>query len=950
MIRHYRTFAFAALAALFGCVAPASADTIQTKILAWKLNINGGGQDYGLSGYAKWYAAAKAKMVEADADIVFPYLCKNFPSFDEYTIVAATNASGTTAFGSTAGSSLLIGYKAAKFVEMKRYQTVIVTGTNDGCLRLVLQDKETDCQYAVMWFGGSNLNFGNTTTAAKYQAAIDEMCEDFPKAILIVAYSKGTPSNLDSFFTDTNGMIILREETELKIFVKPNADSDPKIAYVEDVAASCNKNPVTPIPGTLLTVPFTFTPVPFSYQVTFMDMGGTDPIEPPQMVEKGHAAVAPTPPEHAGFEFVGWDKAFDNITEDTVVTALYQTSGNAHQVSYYDWDGETFLEAEPVEDGETATGPTVNPAHEGHAFVGWLLDGEAYDLATPVTEDISLVANFSINHYDVRFFSEGEQYGEAQSIAWSDPAVRPDDPVSANPDLVFARWDKDFSCVTSALDVAAVFVDREIEVTSANFAEIVTAEIPAQTTCRLVEDVVLDGWTAVDFKGTLDGAGHSIFGLKRNLLGVLRGTVRDVTLDGGADGTSVSLNNQLREDFGLVACTNLGGAVIGVTVRNFTVTRSNGGNGGLGFGLVSGYMTSADGRCAVVSNCVVEASCSISQGSNGNMVGGVIGQVQVAGKGSDDEVARIAGCTNSAAIFAANTVDGSMGGIVGAANGFDTTTHPRMSIFNCINLGCLQGEDRPCFTNASEYLGGILGKVSGDNIGSDKGQLLIAGCRNEGAIGARYAKANCGGMLGGSYRHPEICIESCVNRGTIGNADAGCCGGFAGNLPDSVKGNDLIVENCANYGSVSGEYAGGVTGRYYQNQNAASMHNRVVNFGNYGNLSGYVTNGLFLAWFATDFGGNTSGSFYLQATNCFTSVCCTPVGQNADTSTRGQFHDEIDVVYTPGDSGATKSLSAWAEENGYEPWIQGKVGDKVYPELGIFCQKPYVDGFMMYVR
>ena len=47
---------------------------------------------------------------------------------------------------------------------------------------------------------------------------------------------------------------------------------------------------------------------------------------------------------------------------------------------------------------------------------------------------------------------------------------------------------------------------------------------------------------------------------------------------------------------------------------------------------------------------------------------------------------------------------------------------------------------------------------------------------------------------------------------------------------------------------------------------------------------------------------------------------------------------------------AAKALNAWAEENGYEPWIQGKVGGKVYPELGIFCEKPYVDGFMLYVR
>jgi hypothetical protein len=42
-----------------------------------------------------------------------------------------------------------------------------------------------------------------------------------------------------------------------------------------------------------------------------------------QTVEKGKAATAPEAPEHDGYEFIGWNRDFDNITGNMVVTALY---------------------------------------------------------------------------------------------------------------------------------------------------------------------------------------------------------------------------------------------------------------------------------------------------------------------------------------------------------------------------------------------------------------------------------------------------------------------------------------------------------------------------------------------------------------------------------------------------------------------------------------------------
>ena len=38
----------------------------------------------------------------------------------------------------------------------------------------------------------------------------------------------------------------------------------------------------------------------------------------------GDAADAPDAPHIDGYEFAGWDKAFDSVTEDMTVTALYR--------------------------------------------------------------------------------------------------------------------------------------------------------------------------------------------------------------------------------------------------------------------------------------------------------------------------------------------------------------------------------------------------------------------------------------------------------------------------------------------------------------------------------------------------------------------------------------------------------------------------------------------------
>ena len=58
-----------------------------------------------------------------------------------------------------------------------------------------------------------------------------------------------------------------------------------------------------------------------AYTVTFKDYDGTVLAE--EVVEHGKQQPHPEDPEREGYIFNGWDKEFDNITSDLVVTATY---------------------------------------------------------------------------------------------------------------------------------------------------------------------------------------------------------------------------------------------------------------------------------------------------------------------------------------------------------------------------------------------------------------------------------------------------------------------------------------------------------------------------------------------------------------------------------------------------------------------------------------------------
>ena len=103
-----------------------------------------------------------------------------------------------------------------------------------------------------------------------------------------------------------------------------------------------------------------------------------------ELVVSGEEATPPANPTREGYTFTGWDVAFDNVTNNLVVTAEYEI--NTYTVTFNDYDG-TKIEDVTVDHGSDAT-PPANPTREGHTFNGWNAT------FTNVTSDLKIVATY----------------------------------------------------------------------------------------------------------------------------------------------------------------------------------------------------------------------------------------------------------------------------------------------------------------------------------------------------------------------------------------------------------------------------------------------------------------------------------------------------------------------------------------------------------------------------
>ena len=131
-----------------------------------------------------------------------------------------------------------------------------------------------------------------------------------------------------------------------------------------------------------------------TYTVAFVDKNG-DPIDE-QVIEWNKAATEPVAPDVEGYDFTGWDKAFDHVTEDMTVQAQYTIK--TFTVKFFDGKGN-IIDTQTVDWGKDAVAPEA-PEEEGLHFTGW---DKAF---TNVKEDITVNALYAINTYKVTLIAE----------------------------------------------------------------------------------------------------------------------------------------------------------------------------------------------------------------------------------------------------------------------------------------------------------------------------------------------------------------------------------------------------------------------------------------------------------------------------------------------------------------------------------------------------------------
>ena len=241
-----------------------------------------------------------------------------------------------------------------------------------------------------------------------------------------------------------------------------------------------------------MTVTAVYEQVLNTYKVTFVDADGTVLSE--QMVEYGKGAIAPEVSSSDGKQFTGWDKAYNNITGDLTVTAVY-SSGIASNITlagtFNGWDSSAtpFYVTEDsdkvtlrldfeageykfkvVENGGSWYGNwgTITDTTAG-ADGGWEMDGSAGD-CTFIASGGTYIFNYTISTHKLEVLTVGDEFTvtfvdhdgtvlKTQTVLPGEAAQAPE--VQSRPGYTFTGWSTDFSSVYANLTVTATYINIE---------------------------------------------------------------------------------------------------------------------------------------------------------------------------------------------------------------------------------------------------------------------------------------------------------------------------------------------------------------------------------------------------------------------------------------------------------------------------------------------------------
>ena len=188
------------------------------------------------------------------------------------------------------------------------------------------------------------------------------------------------------------------------------------------------------------------------WTVNFEDWDGT-PIGEPQIVDDGKSATAPADPTRTGYKFTGWNKSFDKITGDFVVTATYDADPYTVHYSTYPSDAANLKNnTKVVHFGDPATTDALTGDNkitilneDKYEFVNWTCDSEN----ATIISDVNCVAHFNIKSYIIYFEAteggtvNGEKSVQTGILAYGTNLTGFVPAPSADSGYYFVGWDED---------------------------------------------------------------------------------------------------------------------------------------------------------------------------------------------------------------------------------------------------------------------------------------------------------------------------------------------------------------------------------------------------------------------------------------------------------------------------------------------------------------------------
>ena len=139
-----------------------------------------------------------------------------------------------------------------------------------------------------------------------------------------------------------------------------------------------------------------------TYSVTFNTTGGSS--VPSQTVKEGAKATKPTNPTREGYTFDKWllngNEYNFNLAVNSNITLVATWKEIQNYTVSFNTNGAGIISSQVVKEGAKATKPN-NPSKSGYTFTGWTLNGKAYDFNSPVSDNITLVANFKQKSYTI---------------------------------------------------------------------------------------------------------------------------------------------------------------------------------------------------------------------------------------------------------------------------------------------------------------------------------------------------------------------------------------------------------------------------------------------------------------------------------------------------------------------------------------------------------------------